>query len=194
MGWLIALAIVLGLALLVTLVILLPVGVRIDYNADGLKAWYKIGPFRIIWYPEKEKKQKKKDKNKVTLSRIINESANDKPQKGGAVQEFLSELGNVLKFYWSLRRKIRLKRLELKLILAGGDPCDLALNYGRAWAAVGNLFPLLEETFIIKKRDVEVECDFTASETLIVARLDIVLPLGRFIAHMVNYCLDLMRE
>lgn len=55
-----------------------------------------------------------------------------------------------LNFLGDFRRKLRVNRLELKLILAGGDPCDLAVNYGRAWTAVGNLMPQLERLFVIK--------------------------------------------
>ena len=42
--------------------------------------------------------------------------------------------------------------------------------------------PRLEELFVMKKRDVEVECDFTASQMLIFLRLDITITLGRLLA------------
>ena len=80
------------------------------------------------------------------------------------------------------RRKLRVDRLELKVILAGGDPCDLAINYGRAWTAVGNLFPQLERIFVIKKRDVEVACDFASQETKIFAHIDFTITVGRILS------------
>jgi hypothetical protein len=85
-------------------------------------------------------------------------------------------------------------RLDLKLIMAGDDPCDLATNYGRIWEAIGNLFPLLERAFVIKKRDIEVECDFEASETVISARLDITITLGRIISLAVRYAVRALIE
>ena len=84
--------------------------------------------------------------------------------------------------------------LEVNLVLAGGDPCDLATNSGKAWAALGNLRPRLERLFVIKKRDLEVECDFTSDETLITARLDITITLGRLIALAVRYGIRALRE
>ena len=87
-----------------------------------------------------------------------------------------------------------MNRWELKLILAGGDPCDLAVNYGRAWAAVGNLMPQLERLFVIKKRDVEVECDFTASKILVIARLDLTITLGRLLGLAIVYGIRALRE
>ena len=92
------------------------------------------------------------------------------------------------------RRKLRLNVLELKLIMAANDPCDLAVNYGRAWAAVGNLLPQLERVFVIKKRDIEVECDFTASETLVIARLDLTITLGRLLGAVVVFAVRALRE
>ena len=82
----------------------------------------------------------------------------------------------------------------MKLMMASSDPCDLAVNYGRAWAAVGNLMPMLERIFVIKKRDVEVECDFTAAETLVIARLDITITLGRILALAVVYGIRAVKE
>ena len=77
--------------------------------------------------------------------------------------------------------------LEAKVVMAGGDPCDLAINYGRAWAAIGNLMPRLEKVLVIKKRDIDVECDFLASKTTIYVRLDLTITLGRILAIGVVY-------
>ena len=90
-------------------------------------------------------------------------------------------------FLGDFRRKLRLNNLELKLIMAGGDPANLAINYGRANAALGNLWPQLERCFVIKKRNVEIECDFESSETLIQTRADITITLGWLLAIVVFY-------
>ena len=115
-------------------------------------------------------------------------------EKGGSLLDFLPLVKVALNFLGDFRRRLRVNRLELKLILAGGDPCDLAVNYGRAWAAVGNLMPQLERLFVIKKRDVEVECDFTASETLVIARLDLTITLGRLLGLAIVYGIRALRE
>ena len=52
---------------------------------------------------------------------------------------------------------------------------------------MGNLLPQLERCFDIKKRDVEVECDFEASQTLIIARADITITLGWLLGIVVFY-------
>ena len=84
--------------------------------------------------------------------------------------------------------------LELKLIMAADDPCDLAVNYGRAWIAVGNLMPRLERVFVIKKRNIEVECDFEAGRSRVIARLDLTITLGRVLATVVVYGIKALIE
>ena len=52
----------------------------------------------------------------------------------------------------------------------------------------------LERAFVIKKRQLEVECDFTASETVIYARADVTITLGRLLAVVVTYAIRLLRQ
>lgn len=197
MGWLIAFAVIFLLAIL-------PLGASVKYNADGPLAKVIAGPVRFTVFPmkkkeKKPKKEKKQKKEKVPEQMPAADAKADtqkeeKKEQGGSVLDFLPLVKVGLNFLGDFRRKLRLNRLELKLIMAGDDPCDLATNYGKAWAALGNLFPLLERAFVIKKRDIEVECDFTASEMLIIARLDITITLGRIIALAVVYGIRALRE
>lgn len=109
-------------------------------------------------------------------------------KKGGSILDFLPLVKVGLDFLGEFfGRKLRVNCLELKITLAGGDPCDLALNYGRAWEALGNLWPRLERMMVIKKRDVNIQCDFEGDKTLIYARLDISITLGRVLGMAVRY-------
>lgn len=201
MGWWIALGV---LALLAAL----PLGASVSYDSGGLLARIIAGPVKITLFPrpKKEKKEKKQEAPKQAPAQpqeqppqnpnppVQPKSDAPKEKKGGSWTDFLPLVKTALDLLGDFRRKMRLDHLELKLILAGDDPCDLAVNYGRAWAAVGNLMPQLERLFVIKKRDVEVECDFTASETLVTARLDITITLGRLIGLAVRYGVRAVKE
>lgn len=191
-GWLIALAILFLLAIL-------PLGVLVKYNADGPLVRIIAGPLKITVFPmkKKEKKPKKEKPKKEKPKKEKKKKSADEPEKkekGGSVLDFWPLVDVVLDFLGEFRRKLRVRRLELKLIMAGDDPCDLAMNYGKAWAALGNLFPMLERAFVIKKRNVEVECDFTADETVIIARLDITITLGRIFSLGVRHGFHALRE
>ena len=200
MGVWIAAAIVLILAVL-------PLGVRVRYNSAGLILRVIAGPLKITVFPRKKKPKKQKVKQKKSKEEQNAEpsASEDKPpqppeaqpeqkEKGGSIARFLPFIKLGLKFLGDFRRKLRLDNLYVRLILAGDDPCDLAVNYGRIWAAVGNLMPQLERLFVIKKRDIQVECDFTASETCVVAHLDITITLGRLLALALVYGVRVLIE
>lgn len=196
MGWLIALGIVFLLAIL-------PLGACVKYDGDGPQVRVIAGPVRFTVYPAK-KKPKKKEKTpeteqdqKAAAKKSAKSESSDKPKetkKGGSITDFLPLVQVVIDLLADFGRKLRVDRLELKLVLAADDPCDLAVNYGKTWAAVGNLFPLLERIFVIKKRNVEVECDFTASDTLVTARLDLTITIGRILSLGVRYGIRALRE
>ena len=200
MGIWIAAAIVLILAVL-------PLGVCIRYNDAGFLLKVIAGPLKITVFPRKRKQKKQKKKpDQVKKGQQIESSASEEEpprppeaqpeqkEKGGSLTRFLPLIKLGLRFLGDFRRKLRLDNLYLRLILAGDDPCDLAVNYGRTWAAVGNLMPQLERLFVIKKRDIQVECDFTAAETCVVAHLDITITLGRLLVLALVYGVRVLIE
>ncbi|MGN1016005.1 MAG: DUF2953 domain-containing protein [Faecousia sp.] len=189
MGWLIGLGIVVLLAVL-------PLGVRICYDCDGIAVTVLAGPVRILVFPRPKKEKKKKEKPKPEKKKTA-PSEKEPPKKekaGGSLTDFLPLVKLALELLNDFRRKLRVDNLRLKLVLAGDDPCDLAVNYGRAWAALGNLLPRLERVLVIRKRDLNVECDFTADSTVVTAGLDITITLGRLLALAVVYGLRGLKE
>ena len=235
MGWWIALAVLVGLAVL-------PLGVSVKYNADGVWLAIVAGPVRIqilpakkkVKKPKKEKPQKEKKPKKPKASKSPKKDAPEKPaskpaaapkvppqvplekkypdldkkprrvprkapepekpEQGGSWTDFLSLIPVVLDFLNDFRRKLRVNRLDLKLILASGDPCDLAINYGKTWAAVGGFMPQLERFLKIQKRNIDIECDFLASETKVIARLDLTITLGRILAAVFKFAFRALVE
>ncbi len=186
------------------LLAILPLGVSVHYNAEGPVVKIILGPVKLQVVPakkkppkEKKEKKEKKPKKKTETPKPPHQVGADAPppepkpeekkEKGGSILDFLPLVQTVFEFLGDFRRKLRLDNLQLKLIMAGGDPYNLALNYGRAWAAVGNLLPKLEQWFVIKKRDIEVECDFVATETTVIAHLDLTITLGRLLAAVFTF-------
>ena len=197
MGWWITLGILFLLAIL-------PLGVRVHYNADGALVQIILGPVKLTVVPSKKKPEKEKKDKKEKPKKKKSEKAADKPkqigadappaepksekkEEGGSILDFLPLVKTLFEFLGDFRRKLRVKNLQLKLILAGGDPYNLAMNYGKAWAAVGNLLPKLEQWFVIKKRDIEVECDFVAAKTTVIAHLDLTITFGRLLASVFKF-------
>lgn len=196
MIWLILLSVLL-------LLMLLPVGIRGAYEKGNAQLWLRLGPVTIRLLPRPQKREKQRKPESAPAQEQPAKASAPEPQAPPpAPQEdekkdfrqylpLLRLLGDLLK---DLRRKIRMNRLYVRLILAGGDPCDLAVSYGRTWAAVGNLLPLLDQLFVIKKRDVEVACDFAAAKTILIARADVTTLLGRLLGLAAVYGVRVLKE
>lgn len=188
MGWLIALAVII-------LLTALPLGVSAKYDEQGGRLWIIAGPTRFKLLPGKKKAKDTEQKPKET-KKIKGEksAAEETEKKGGSVADFLPLVRIVFDFLADFRRKLRVKNLELKIILAGGDPCDLAVNYGKASGAVAALDPQLERFFVIKKKDIQVQCDFVEDKTRIIARLDLTITLGWLLVHLVRHGSRALKE
>ena len=193
---------------ILTVLAILPLGVRVHYDADGPLVKIVLGPLKLTVFPrpKKEPKATKKPEEKKPEKKAEEDNLPKPPQpppepkpkkektQGGSLTDFFPFVKLIFDFLGDFRRKLRMKELYLRLILASDDPCDLAVNYGKTWAAVGNLIPALERWFVIKKRDVEVECDFTASEVKVIARLEITITLGRLLSLVAVYACRGIKE
>ena len=190
MGWWIAFAILFLLAIL-------PLGIRIRYDSEGFLLRVLIGPVGITVFPLPawmKKRPGKPSKKKSEKKENTQKPSAPAEKQGGSLSQFLPFVKLGLKFINDFRRKIRMDHLVLKLVLAGNDPCDLAVNYGRTWAAVGNMLTGLERVFVIKNREIDVQCDFTASETIILFSMDITITLGRVLGLLCVYAYRFLKE
>lgn len=201
MGWLVALGVLVILAAL-------PLGVSVRYDEDGVMANALAGQIKIRLYPRRKRSKKPENKPREAQKEAEKKAETVQPKqpskpesdtrpkekKGGSLTDFLPLIKVGLNFLGDFRRRLRVNRLEARVILSGDDPCDLAVNYGRIWAAIGNLMPRLERFLVIKKRDIDVQCDFTAEETLVTARLDVTITLGRLLGLAVVYGVRALKE
>ncbi len=180
MGWLIALAVVAGLAIL-------PLGISARYDANGPLVQFLIGPIRIQMYP-------KKNKAKIAKKQGSQTNTQQTQNQGGKLSEFLPILREVWELLVDFRHKLRVNLLQLHLVLAEDDPCDLAVHYGDTWAVLEGIMPQIERFFIIKKKDIQIDCDFTAEHTRICARLDFTITLSRFVMVLLFHGSKVLRE
>lgn len=198
MGWLITAAVLI-------LIGFVRLAFYVRYDADGPLVQLLLGPLKWTLVPGKKKdnkkEKKKKDQKKADASKEDKLPTDPppaaKPKKkksGGSLADFLPLVKVVLDFLGEFFNRIRFQKLYFKLILAGDDPCDLAVNYGRAWAALGNLGPVLDNALHIKKRDLQIECDFEAEQTLVDAEANITITLGRTLHLLLRYGYRALKE
>lgn len=198
-GWLIVLGVILAIAVL-------PVGASVRYDESGPLVRLILGPVKLLLYPrpKKEKKPEQKEEKPKKEKKSQPETAKEetipagppegapskkleKPKKGGSLLDFLPLVDVAMDMLSSLVGRLRVNYLQLHLILAGDDPADLAINYGRAQAAGGTLLAQLNRFLVIKKQDVQIQCDFTSDATTVLARVDLTITIGRVIGWAVGY-------
>lgn len=193
MSWLIGAAVLFLLAML-------PLGGRVCFDGEGLRVWVLAGPVRLTLYPRpKRKKKEKKQPEKRAEGKPLPEPPQPKQEApeektGGRLTDFLPFLRLLLDLLGDLRRKLRVDNLYLRLILACDDPADLAVNYARAWTALGNLLPNLERFLSIRKRDIRLDCDFASDQTRLVVRGDVTIRLGQLLALVAVYGVRALKE
>lgn len=190
MGWLIFLGVLVLLGCL-------PLGVRLNFDEGGFRAAVLMGriPVRLYpvpkWLQNMTSRHKKEEQSPEPKPKGAEPQSQEQP--GGGIRRFLPFVRLGLELLGDFRRKLRVNFLRLRLTLAGEDPCDLAVNYGRAWAALGNLMPNLERALVIRKRDVEIQCDFQAEETTVVFAMDLTMTLGRLLGLALGYGLRALK-
>lgn len=190
---------------------LVSLGIGAMYGKQGPKVYLIIWKVKILLYPRKPKKPKmekapaqpsdnpnrqaeKQEAFPVKEKKTLKEEKHEEEDAPGDFEKLKSQLHLIVPFLGDLRRKIRITRLQGYLLLAGGDPCDLAVNYGRAWAALGNLQALLSQAFVIKKQDLQVGCDFSGDKTLFYGRADITITVGRLLGLVLRYGWKLLKS
>lgn len=194
MVWQIILWFFLVVAALLILALLLPVGIRVRYQHDEMKLWYTIGPLRLRHRAKDVQNRKKSKASKIDIRKVFSEPIKANRKYDGILGEFWAELKTVLGLFWNLCPRLRVKRLVLKLHLAGDNPATLAMQYGGAWAAIGGLIPLLEEGFVVKRRELDVDCDFSGEKTTLEAKLDISIGLGRLLWCLFRYMMPTLEQ
>lgn len=200
-GWLIALGLLIAIGLF-------PVGISLTYQASGAGAQLLVGPVHLALYPRKTKKRRRSvsappkpegEKRQAESTGKQEPPIPDgpppgaptkkleKPARGGGLTDFLPLIEIGLDALAGLRLRLRVRLLRLRLVLAGDDPADLAVNYGRAQASVAALLAQLHRFVVIRREDVSVSCDFAGERTTVLARLDVTITLGRALCWAVRY-------
>ena len=189
----IAVYILLGILGVLLLLLCLPAGVHLRYSAAGMALKLVYGPIRLRLLPAKGKKKKKKEKKPKEKPAPKEpepvKNATEAPKKGGNLKDLMEYVPIGLDLLNAIRRRLLMRKLVLLVNLAGNDPCDLALLYGKANAGVAGALPLLERCFRIRHRDVQVFCDFTE----VYAELEIVACPARLLAVLLRYGWKLLR-
>ncbi len=174
---------VLLIVLLVLLILLLlPFGGAARYDQDGFAAWVKVLCFRFKVFPREKGKKKAKKKEKAPPQEDAgsqDEAEAEKQKKGGALDLVRAALPLVGPALAGVKKRLTIDELELFVTWRSDDPADAAIGYGRASAALGALWALVDENFKVKKSRLGCRADFGGGKSEVYASAALSLNLWK---------------
>ena len=171
--------VVLLVLLLICLTPFLPCRIYGCYSVNKAFAYFYIGPIRFDLLKLDENESENSSESGLKFQGTAKEQT--------STDSFWDVFKRFIIFLNEFRQTVKIKNLQFKLILAGSDPYNLSINYGRCWVVLGNLFPYLETLFTIQKRNLEIECDYLAESTQIDFLVDIRLPLKTLVKLLMRH-------
>lgn len=152
------------LVFLFVFLLILPATLVFEYD-ERWRITLLLGAVHLRLYPRKAKRRAWKKKPRQAAEREASKKRPEKERDLVTVLKLLASLVN------RLRRKLSLRELTVYAYFGGHDPGQRALSYGRAWAAIGVLTPILEQSFCIKQYDVRAILDEDAPTIRVVLRM-----------------------
>lgn len=169
------LAILCAVLLVLFLLSLVRLGAWVEYSEPGLLVKIKLGPLRVQVLPRKPKKKREKKPEP--------ELPTPQPQKRGGSLDLVKQLlPTIAEAAGRLKRKIRIDDFRMDLLWSSPDPAACALGFGAANAAVGMIWPLIEQNFKVKDRRIRTAVDFDLGKPTVYLLVCATLTIGQAVA------------
>ena len=169
------------------LISLIRVGGRVRWGEAGLFAYLLAGPLKIQLFPGKPEEEKPKKKQKPPKEEKPKEKKPGPEGRPGALSRLMQLLPVVGQACGALKRKIRIDDLKLDLIWGAGDPAAAALGYGQANAALGMLWPILDNNFKVKRHSFQIGMDYGRTQPAVELEAALTFTVGQIVTLAVHY-------
>lgn len=146
----------------VVLILLIPIGVSGGWDFGEIGLTILVGPLKLRLLPKKPPKPGKEKKPKAPKAK------KDKPKKprGSITFQTITDYARLgVRALGRFRRRLCIRKLKIWYLAAASDPCDAAVAYGRANAAIAELLSLLHAAFEVKEQDVRLRVDFSEEKS-----------------------------
>ena len=169
------------------LISLIRVGGRVRYGEAGLFAYALAGPLKIQLFPARPKEEKAKKKKKPKKEKKPKEKKPKPEGQPGTLSRLMQLLPVVGQACGALKRKIRINDLKVDLIWGGSDPAAIAIGYGQANAALGMLWPLIDNNFKVKRHSFQIGMDYGRTQPAVELEAALTFTIGQIVALAVHY-------
>lgn len=171
-------------------------GALVEYGQAGVTVKVKLGPFRFTVFPGKPKgdKAEKKRKPRQTPKKQQKTQPERKPPDiGGALSLVKDFLPLVADAAGRVRRTIRIDTFFLDLTMASPDPAMAAISFGGANAALGMLWPPVEQNFKVKEYRLRTAVNFELQAPTVWLQAAATLTIGQAVSLGVHLALRALR-
>lgn len=145
--------------------LLTPIHIQADFHQGDIAVRLRYGPLKLLLYPGRERpKEEPEEKKRPKKKTEKKETAEKKTAKKISREQILYSLEKLPPILGkALRRtgrRIRIKPLKIHLLVAGSDPADTAVLYGKLEAALEAGLPVLHRLVRIQDQDIRLYLDF----------------------------------
>lgn len=147
------------------LILLIPLGIVADYNANGFKLLLKIAIFEVK--PKFSKKKPKKNNKEFKLDFGIDEWT----ETARITLQTLGRLGKSVCF----------NRFRIVFVSSAADPYDAAMRYNYASAILHTIIPLFEQKFTVKNRSICLSTDFESEKSIFELGITMTVRVGHIL-------------
>lgn len=162
-----------AILLLLAVLLLIPAQVRFRYDQGELALWVRFGPVKLQLFPPGEKKEKVEPEKKPKKKAKPKKEKPKKPKGKINREQILYSLETLPPILGrALRRtgrRLRFAPLKIHLLVAGPDPADTAMLYGRLEAALSAGLPVLHRLVHIREQDIRLFLDFQQEQMDLIA-------------------------
>lgn len=165
---------------------LIRLGGRAYYGSEGLTVYVIAGLARMKLFPINHEKQQKRNKKNIKTQQPEPDTQ-ERSGKSGTLNRVLPLLPIFVEAAGALKRKIRIDYLKLTVTWGAEDAASAAIGYGKANAALGIIWPLLDHNFRVKKCDWQIDVDYELSTPTFTADAAITITIGQLVSFAVHY-------
>lgn len=162
---------------LLTLLMLIPLGVRVSYGSAGLEVYASAWRlYRLRLYPPKPKDEQ------PTEADVGKE---EKPKKSFsldfALDEWLELAKAAMRALRRFKNGITFGLIKLHCLISAQDPYDAVVRYNAINAFIGSAIPFFESDFKVKNRDILVDLDLQSGKSAFEAEVEASIRVGRLV-------------
>lgn len=164
-------------------------GGMVEYSARGLLCKVRLGAIWFQLYPlKKEKKEKESPKKKKEKKKEPSKGKTEAPvhKAGGPlalVKQYLPLVGEVA---GGMKRRITIDKLCLDFTAGSQDAAGTAMAFGYANMAIGMLWPVFEQNFVVKEHSFRTGVDFAAKSPVIYLNAALSIRLGQLMSFILR--------